>query len=226
MRYKLRSGIEIRTENAAKPSSQPSNFLLKVIADLPQVSSTFDYGCGKLRYTGAMTNTTDVLALVDSEIQISRNQVILGRKTSIRSRTRKSNKVSVYNDAEFRELRMQFDRGFCINVLSVIPSFARRREILDAMRVKLHRGGECLFVVQYRNSDFTRMQRMENAKPWLDGFLVNSLRGYSFYGMITPDRLAKFLTRAGFVVRNRGSGSNGTESSIHQKPKAGGFSGR
>jgi hypothetical protein len=202
MRYKLKSGIEIRTENAAKPPSQPSNFLLETLTHLPQVLSTFDYGCGKLRYTEAMTNTTNVLALVDSEIQVSRNQVILGKKTSIRASTRKSNKVSVYNDVEFRELRTQFDRGFCINVLSVIPSYARRRDVLDAIRVKLHRGGECLFVVQYRNSDFTRMQRMQNARPWLDGFLVNSLRGYSFYGMITPARLESFLTRAGFEVRD------------------------
>jgi hypothetical protein len=45
MRYKLASGIEIRTENAAKPESQPSKFLLALIGTLPHVASTFDYGC-------------------------------------------------------------------------------------------------------------------------------------------------------------------------------------
>ena len=67
MRYKLASGIEIRTENAAKPESQPSKFLLDLIANLPHVASTFDYGCGKLRYQRAIADTTDVLAIVDSE---------------------------------------------------------------------------------------------------------------------------------------------------------------
>ena len=202
MRYKLRSGIEIRTENAAKPASQPSKFLLGIFASLPQVVSTFDYGCGKLRYTAAIANTTDILAIVDSEIQLSRTQVLFGNKTSIRSEISQSNQVNVYNDVEFGELRTKFDRGFCINVLSVIPSYMRRRAVLDAIRNKLHRGGECLFVVQYRNSDFARMQRMRNAKPWVDGFIVNSLRGHSFYGMISPDRLEGFLTRAGFLVRD------------------------
>ena len=45
------------------------------------------------------------------------------------------------------------------------------------------------------------MRKMSNAKPWLDGFLVNSLRGHSFYGMISPDRLETSLKHARFRVR-------------------------
>jgi hypothetical protein len=45
------------------------------------------------------------------------------------------------------------------------------------------------------------MRKMSNARPWLDGFLIDSFRGYSFYGMITPDRLEGALKRAGFRVR-------------------------
>ena len=202
MRYKLRSGIEIRTENAAKPASQPSRFLLELFAGLPHVASTFDYGCGKLRYEAAIADTTDTLTIIDSEVQLSRTQMVLGQKTSIRTMFEGSNLVRVHNDVEFRNLRARFDRGFCINLLSVIPSYMRRRQVLDAIRNKLHRGGECLFVVQYRNSDFTRMQKMQNANPWLDGFLVDSLRGHSFYGMISPHRLEGTLERAGFSVRD------------------------
>ncbi|MBM7330731.1 hypothetical protein JS562_48070 [Agrobacterium sp. S2] len=201
MRYKLHSGIEIRTENAAKPETQPSKFLLNLISDLPEVPSTFDYGCGKLRYQKAISSTTDTLALVDSEIQISRQQMLRGKKTSVREIYKHSNRVHVFNDQEFQKHTAQFERGFCINVLSVIPSYSRRRDVLKTIRKKLKRGGECLFVVQYRNSDFTRMKTMENAKPWLDGFLINSLRGHSFYGMITPDRLEASLERTGFEIR-------------------------
>jgi hypothetical protein len=58
----------------------------------------------------------------------------------------------------------------------------------------------CLFVVQYRNSDFTRMKKMRNAKPWRDGFLIDSLRGFSFYGLISPKRLAALLAENGFEI--------------------------
>ena len=132
---------------------------------------------------------------------MSRTQVLRGKQTSIRNMFKQSNRLRVYNDREFRDLNTRFERGFCVNVLSVIPSYARRREILDVIHGKLKRDGECLFVVQYRNSDFTRMKKMANAKPWLDGFLVNSLRGYSFYGLIPPDRLEASLKRARFNVR-------------------------
>jgi hypothetical protein len=201
MRYKLASGIEIRTENAAKPESQSSKFLLDLIAKLPHVASTFDYGCGKLRYQRAIVDTTDVLAIVDSEVQLSRLQVLRREETSIRNIFKQSNRIRVYNDIEFQELNARFERGFCINVLSVIPSYVRRRKLLDVIHGKLRSDGECLLVVQYRNSDFTRMRKMSNAKPWLDGFIIDSLRGYSFYGLILPDRLEASLKRAGFRVR-------------------------
>jgi hypothetical protein len=192
---------EIRSENAAKPESQRSKFVLNLLGNLPHVASTFDYGCGKLRYQRAIANTTDVLAIVDSEVQLSRLQVLGGKETSIRNVYKQSNRMQVYNDVEFKKLNTRFERGFCINVLSVIPSYARRRQVLNIIREKLRPDGECLFVVQYRNSDFTRMRKMSNAKPWLDGFLVDSLRGHSFYGIISPDRLETFLKRAGFLVR-------------------------
>lgn len=201
MRYKLADGIEIRTENAAKPESQQSKFMLRLLSGLPHVATTFDYGCRKLRYQRVIADTTDVLALIDSEIQLSRMQVLRHKETSIRGVFKQSNRVQVYSDVQFQELASQFDRGFCINVLSVIPSYARRRRVLEVIYKKLGPKGECLFAVQYRNSDFTRMSNMANAKPWLDGFIVDSLRGYSFYGMISPDRLERSLRRTGFHVR-------------------------
>jgi SAM-dependent methyltransferase len=200
MRYKIAPDIEIRAENAAKPESQASKFLLDLLAGLSHVDSTFDYGCGKLRYQTAIAETTDSLAIIDSEVQLSRTQILRGKKASIRNIYKQSNRVQVYSDEEFQKLNARFDRGFCINVLSVIPFNARRRQVLEVIRRKLRRGGECLFVVQYRNSDFTRMRKMPNAKPWLDGFLIDSLRGHSFYGLISPDRLESSLKRAGFCV--------------------------
>lgn len=202
MRYKIAGGIEIRTENAAKPESQPSRFLLNLLQQLPHVNAAFDFGCGKLRYQRAISETCDTVALIDSEIQLSRTQTLRDDQVSIRELYKRSNRVHVLNDLEFDKLDARFDRGFCINVLSVIPSLARRKQALETIWRKLKRGGECLFVVQYLNSDFTRMRKMKNAKPFLDGFLIDSLRGHSFYGMIRPENLEKALKEARFRIRD------------------------
>jgi hypothetical protein len=200
MRYKLEHGIIIKTENAAKPDAQASQVLSDYISRLEPVGKSFDYGCGKLRYVKPISTTTDTLALVDSEIQIARTQTIHGDVTNIRDIAKRSNRISAVNVIEFSEDREEFDRAFCINVLSVIPFFSVRRRVLCLIRQKLRTGGTCLFVVQYRNSDFSRMRNMPNARYWRDGFLINSLRGYSFYGLISPQQLAALVASAGFEI--------------------------
>jgi hypothetical protein len=202
MHYKIAPGVVIKTENAAKPESQGSSYLRKLLSRLTQVNASFDYGCGKLRYCDALLDSTDTLALVDSEVQLSRLQVLRKHRTSIREVMRRSNRVAVYNEREFTALKQTFDRAFCINVLPVIPLYAKRREVVELIRSKLRRRGTCLFVVQYRNSDFDRMRRMPNARAWRDGFLIESLRGPSFYGLISPDRLRSLVLNAGFEVRH------------------------
>jgi hypothetical protein len=202
MHYRIGRGIVVKTENAAKPARQSSAHLRSMLAELPHVESSFDYGCGKLRYWKPLLETTDTLALVDSEIQLSRTQTLGGMRTSIRNLVSRSNRTSVQSEAEFHDCRDQFDRGFCINVLSVIPILAMRRKVLGTIRRHLKRGASCLFAVQYRNSDFDRMRAMPNASPWRDGFLVDSLRGHSFYGMISPDRLCAMLRRANFEIQD------------------------
>lgn len=203
MRYKIGSSIIIRSENAAKPEAQASGYLKTYIADLDPVACSFDYGCGKLRYKDAILHSTDTLVLVDSEVQLSRQQIVCGKLTTIRAAVHRSNRVSACSVKEFARMSRKFDRGFCINVLSVIPFISARRHVLNLIRENIRPGGTCVFVVQYRNSDFTRMRRMPNATPWRDGILINSLRGYSFYGLISPDRLAATVSRAGFEIVDR-----------------------
>jgi hypothetical protein len=202
MRYKIGKDIVVRSENAAKPEAQSSAYLNRLISRLEPVRSSFDFGCGKLRYERVIAKTTDVLGLVDSDVQFSRTQMIRGRLTTIRDHVRRSNHVEAYTVVQFASLTHRYDRGFCINVLSVIPSASVRLGIVQLMRAKLRPGGTCLFVVLYRNSDFTRMQRLPNCQAYGNGFLMNSLRGYSFYGLIPPDDLATLVIRAGFVVES------------------------
>jgi len=134
MHYKIGSQIVIKTENAAKPAAQASSHLKQILASLPPVDASFDYGCGKLRYYQVLLKRTNTLTLVDSEVQLSRLQMIGGKQISIRKSVSGSNRVSVYNEREFRGLSAQFDRGFCINVLSVIPIYSVRRHVLETIR--------------------------------------------------------------------------------------------
>jgi SAM-dependent methyltransferase len=210
MHYEIRPGIVVKAENAAKPESQGSTFLKSLLADLPHVYASVDFGCGKLRYCNVILERTDTLAIVDSEIQLSRIQIIIkGVRSTIREAVSRSNRIQVYNHLEFAKSNRHFDRAFCINVLSAVPLISMRRQIMEVIRSHLRPNGTCLYVTQYRNSDFDRMQSMPNARSWRDGFLIDSLRGFSFYGLISPDSLISMAEKAGFAVchvrRNDGS---------------------
>lgn len=200
MRYKLNGGITIRSENAAKPLAQASKYLCRYIEALPPVGASFDYGAGKLRYLNPILTTTETLTLVDSEIQLSRTQKIHRKVTSVRDVVQASNHLAALNTQGFFATPQAFERGFCINVLSVVPTYTTREKIMLLLRSKLIDGGTCLFVVQYRNSDFTRMQAMNNSKKWRDGFLIDSFRGHSFYGLIQPTILTRMALKAGFEI--------------------------
>lgn len=202
MRYKIGRDIVVRSENAAKPEAQSSSYLNKLISRLKPVRASFDFGCGKLRYERVIAKRTDELAVVDSEVQLSRTQIIRGRPTTIRDHVQKLNHVEAHTVSQFAALNRHFDRGFCINVLSVIPSASVRVGIVQLMKAKLKPGGSCLFVSLYRNSDFTRMQKLPNCQPYDNGFLMKSLRGHSFYGLIPPGDLASLVKRGGLIVES------------------------
>ena len=73
MRYVVR-GLEIRTENAAKPIGRASRWVLKWIEGLPSNAVALDYGCGNLRYTVPLAERVRSVYAVDSEYQVRRVQ--------------------------------------------------------------------------------------------------------------------------------------------------------
>jgi hypothetical protein len=127
---------------------------------------------------------------------------VRGARLAVREAVSYSNRIRVCNNLEFDQSDERFDRAFCINVLSAIPIMAVRRRVIETILYHLKPQGTCLFVVQYRNSDFTRMRDMPNARPWKDGFIIDSLRGFSFYGLITPESLTSLVQECGFMVTN------------------------
>lgn len=201
MRYKLSGGVIVKSENAAKPYSQRSRRFEKALLGLKPVARSFDLGCGKLRYAAAILERSDELHVIDSEVQLSRTQALgpFGL-TTIRDVSRRSNRMVAQNLHQFRKSEILFDRGFCLNVLQIVPIEAVRRRIISTALERLRPGASCFFVVQYRNSDFGRMSRMPNAMAFRDGILIDSLRGHSFYAPLKPSYMHNLVEEAGFQI--------------------------
>lgn len=204
MRYNITKQIVVRSENAAKPLVQRSKYLHQYISSLPTVRSSFDLGCGKLRYAESILSVSNSVSLVDSEIQISRSQLLGGAsETSIRNICNGSNTLRCFNIDEFENGPDIYDRGFCLNVLPIIPFESERNRVVSIARSKLSRGSMCYFVHHFRNKEYRRMRHMENAFPFEDGFVIKSLRGHSFFAALGHEYTAALIERGSFRIVSR-----------------------
>lgn len=203
MRYRIPGFGIIRSENAAKPFSQKSQYLVELLSKLERVECTVDYGAGKLRYLEELLNTSSKVTIVDSSEQIDRTQIIFGEYQSVRDYASGKNAVHVETTKQFLEYAIVYDRAFLANVLQIIPIPIIRLQILKRIFRCLKPGGQLLTCVQYRNSDFTRMASMQNSTFFKDGIIIKHLRGTSFYGFIKPDIFQSLIEQAGFRVEDR-----------------------
>jgi 2-polyprenyl-3-methyl-5-hydroxy-6-metoxy-1,4-benzoquinol methylase len=199
MRYRL-AGREIRTENAAQPSSRAARWILGIIASLPRRAVALDYGCGRLRYTVALAKRAHVVHAVDSAVQLTRRQVIHGRLTSVADFARAIDNIRVHDVSSAAWRRLRYEFILCANVLSAIPSHAARSRVLRSLRAALAPHGRLLAVTQYTNSSFTAYASDRRAEKFLDGYLIRSARGTFFYGVIPPAPLAGMCRKAGLHV--------------------------
>jgi SAM-dependent methyltransferase len=200
MRYKV-GPLEIRSENAAKPLSQAAQPLVKWLRRLKPVGLALDYGCGKLRYSGHLAKKCRRLTLVDSRIQLDRVQMVAGCRTTVREfSTRKWPNCKVLSVDEFDAPWSTYDFILCANVLSAIPDKSMLSEVLGHLRRGLKPRGLCLFVTQYRNSDFRKMAASKNARPHLYGWVLVTKRGTFYYGVLDLARVKDLIKREGFLV--------------------------
>ncbi len=200
MRYKVR-GMEIRSENAAKPTNQPATPLIQWLQGIPPVHSALDYGCGKLRYSGALASKCTILTLIDSEVQLSREQQLGRTRTTVRTYAQRHwSKCRVLNVDEFWRERRTYDFVLCANVLSAIPDRRIRSKVLVKIASVLGGTGRCLFVAQYQNSYFKEVAASPSAIPHLEGWILKTRRGAFFFGVLNRERLAYLLVRHGFAI--------------------------
>lgn len=201
MKYIIKGRV-ISTENTAKPASQASSYLVSYLRELKSVRHSLDYGCGKLRYTKHLNEISKQITVVDSEHQLSRIQIIHQTKTSIREfLTVNWPTINVESVEEFREARKpKFDFVLCSNVLSAIPCFAERSRVLGSIYERLEPKGLLLVINQHSNSYFDRFRTANGAREHLDGYVVPFSRGYSYYGILTRQRVSEILVQHGFQL--------------------------
>jgi len=200
--YKI-SGIEIRTENAAKSATDTSNGLVTWLNRREYTPSALDYGCGKLRYTDHLAQRSKHLGIVDSEVQITRMQRIDGQYTSVQEYVKKKWPGCRIHILEkfWNDPSDLYDFVLCANVLSAIPCPKARAKSLRSIYAALRPKGQVLFVNQHTNSYFTKVRKRPSTSLHLDGWITQSRGAASYYGILNKDSVAKLIVRYGFVIK-------------------------
>jgi 2-polyprenyl-3-methyl-5-hydroxy-6-metoxy-1,4-benzoquinol methylase len=200
MRYKVK-GQEIRSENTAKSVLQASQYLKRWISNHEIVDDALDFGCGKLRYSITLASCARKLTLVDSEVQLSRNQIIEGKRTSVYDYVNSHfSHVRVLNFEAFLLDHQKYDLVICANVLSAIPIVKIRSRVLKSILHRLKLTGKCLFVNQFRDSYFKKISKSPFSKSYLDGWLRITPNGNFYYGIFPKEKLENLLSKHGFSI--------------------------
>lgn len=198
MRYKI-SGKTLKTENAAKPHTQKSGEVVKYLLSQSKKRSILDYGCGKLRYSDVLAQLSDSITFVDSEIQLSRQQIVRGKKTSVRDfikshydncKTLPVESIAKHNST--------YEFITCTNVLSAIPCQKSLDEALDQIYRLLHQNGTAIFINQHRSSYFKKY--LAGTKH-LYGHLYDGAKGTSYYGILDKKSTEDLLKKNKFTIK-------------------------
>lgn len=191
MNYKI-NGINIRSENAAKPHTMPSNYLCKQIESTNKNGNALDFGCRKLRYSEQLVNKFETVTFLDSRRQLERVQIIRGVQTTIPdyviNNYKNANIVSYEN---IDKITNHYDFILCANVLSAIPCESTIHKVLSAIRELLKSDGEALIVNQYKSSYF---KRYESGIKHLHGYIYQNSRNAFYYGLLDVDTVSKICS--------------------------------
>ena len=184
MRYRIK-GVELRSENAAKSHMQRSKAVVEYLRATGRVKNLLDFGCGKLRYADQISKLGKHVVFVDSHVQLTRNQRVQGRVTTVASlaRERYSN-ASVLPSEKLVTARTQHDLITCINVLSAIPDILALRGVLRTIRRLTKPTGIAVFINQHRNTYFSRFS---TGRRHLFGYIFEGRNGPSYYGVMTRE---------------------------------------
>lgn len=188
MNYEI-NGITIRSENAAKPHTMPSNYLCNYIKSSVKNGRALDFGCGKLRYSEQLIDKFEAVTFLDSRKQLERVQIIRGVQTTIPEYVANNyNKANVVPFESMDKITLHYDFILCANVLSAIPCESTIDKIISGIRGLLKEDGEALIVNQYKSSYF---KRYEIGIKHLHGYIYQNSHNASYYGLLDETLVSK-----------------------------------
>jgi SAM-dependent methyltransferase len=201
MRYKIK-GIEIRSENAAKPACDASSYLVNWLHNREHTPSALDFGCGKLRYTNHLAKKSARVGIVDSEIQLTRIQRFEGKYISLKEYVnRKWPRWRIHRLEDFWiNPKCSYSFILCANVLSAIPCAKARARSLRSIHDALFKNGQVLFVNQHTNSYFKEVQKRKTTLSHLDGWINQSRNGAAYYGILDKNFVVRIISRYNFII--------------------------
>lgn len=202
MHYLVQSRL-VKSELTAKPRAQASQHLRRLILQVGPVEEALDYGCGKLRYAPELIRCARRVTFVDSEEQLSRAQLLFGKRTTVREYvSAKWPEARVMNLREVLEDTIKYNFVLCANVLPIIPSEEERVRALRVIAARLSHLGQCLLVSQYRNSEFKRLPQKPNAIAHLDGWLLVGSTRSTFFGLLDKYKMVRLARKAGLEIKS------------------------
>lgn len=204
MQYTISKNCIVKSQNAALTTQQPNKKIVDYISTLPDNIEALDYGCGKLRHSILLYYKCSQLVVIDSNIQLERIQRISNQEISVIEYIKNympNAKAIPLHDINI--IYKKYDFILCTNVLSAIPSLDERIVVINNIKKYLKPKGKALISVQYRNSYFNTYKNNENAKRYLDGWLIKRGVNYSFYGLIMPNDLIKLCINHGLKILNK-----------------------
>ncbi|MBA6390008.1 class I SAM-dependent methyltransferase [Colwellia sp. BRX10-3] len=182
MQYLLNDNV-VKSENAAKPHSQKAKDVHDYLISLGKVNKTLDFGCGKLRYADSIVEMSESVTFLDSKIQLTRQQMVKNEKTSVANYV-SNNYLNCdcvpYEDVD--KIQTKFDLIVCTNVISAIPCPETIQNIFRIFSDLISSNGKVIVINQHRSSYF---KKFESGEKHLFGYLYESRRGTSYYGIIT-----------------------------------------
>jgi hypothetical protein len=201
MKYSIK-GHSISSELAAKPVAQGAKFVVDLIGNLEYVNHIVDYGCGKLRYAIHLEKQCDSLTIVDSRIQLNKKQKVHDEQTSVKNYALKHFKnCNVLDIRAFQKSpAVDADILFCANVFSAIPSKSEQTKALKSIKSAIGKKGKFILINQHTNSYYSDVSRREDSIQHLDGYIVKSNRGTTYFGQLNMNKTSELLNSAGFNI--------------------------
>jgi hypothetical protein len=195
-------GIEIRSENSAKPMANAAASLVSWLSSRQFTPSALDFGCGKLRYTHYLAGKSERLGVVDSDVQLNRFQAVDGEYTSVKTYIQRKWPACAIHElkAFWKNASYYYHFVLCANVLSAVPCPNARAKSLRSIYTALPESGQVLFVNQHTNSYFTQARNNPRALMHLDGWIAQSRATASYYGILNKESVIRIIGRFGFVV--------------------------